>query len=294
MPDTIDAPLSLGLFFDGWELFREPALAGAVAGALLGLLGVYVVLRRVVFLSAAISQAAGLGVALSFYASLHLGLAVSPLVGAAALTGLAVLPFVGAGTDGQHDRLLGVIWLVGAAGTLAVGTRIVAEVSDIQDILFGTAVAVAPDDFARLWQVALAIGVLHLWWWRGFAAASFSRDAARVRGLPVRLLDVALFATLALAVSLTTRTLGALPAFAFSVLPAAAALAVARSVPQALVLAAALGALIGFGGYLVSFRYSLPVGPAQALVGGATVVALHAPGWALRGLRRLRARLAPA
>ncbi|MCA9526408.1 MAG: metal ABC transporter permease [Myxococcales bacterium] len=292
MPDALDAPLSLDLFFEGWELFREPALAGAIAGALLGLLGVYVVLRRVVFLSAAVSQAAGLGVALSFYAALHLGVAVSPLVGAAVLTGLAVLPFVGGGTDARRESLLGVIWLLGSAGTLAVGTRIVAEVTDIQDILFGTAVAVAPEDFARLWQVALALGLLHLWWWRGFAAASFSRDAARVQGLPVRLLDVVLFATLALAVSLTTRTLGALPAFAFSVLPAVAALAVARSVPQALVLATGLGALTGFGGYLLSFRYSLPVGPAQALLGVALVAALHGPVRAARGVRRLRARFA--
>ncbi|MEZ4466995.1 MAG: metal ABC transporter permease [bacterium] len=289
MPDTIDAPLSLGLFFDGWELFREPALAGAVAGALLGLLGVYVVLRRVVFLSAAISQAAGLGVALSFYASLHLGLAVSPLVGAAALTGLAVLPFVGAGTDGQHDRLLGVIWLVGAARTLAVGTRIVAEVSDIQDILFGT--AVAEGGAPRRLRPAVAGGAGHrpaapvvVAGLRGVvqpgrrprprpAGAAARRGAVRDAGAG-RLAD----------------DLGALPAFAFSVLPAAATLAVAWRAPGAR-LAAALGALIGFGGFLVSFRYSLPVGPAQALVGGATVVALHAPGWALRSLRR-RARLA--
>lgn len=289
-------PNPLGLFFEGWALFREPALAGAIAGALLGLLGVYVVLRRIVFLSAAISQAAGLGVALAFYGKLHLGLTglwASPTLGATLLTGLAVLPFVGSGTQAKHaNSLLGAIWLVGAAGTLAVGTRIVNEISDISDLLFGTAVAVHPDDFALLWQVSLALGVLHLWWWRGFAAASFTRDAARVRGLPVGLIDLVLFATLALAVSMTTRILGALPTFAFTVLPAVAALALSRSVAMALLLAPLFGAAGGFGGYLLSFRYNLPVGAAQALAGLGLVLVAHAPGTALAGVRRIQRRWA--
>lgn len=296
MPEN--PPLSLSLFFDGWELFREPALAGAVAGALLGLLGVYVVLRRIVFLSAAISQAAGLGVTLAFYGKLYLGftgLLASPMLGATLLTGLAVVPFVGGGTQAKHaNSLLGAIWLVGAAGALAVGTRIVNEISDVSDLLFGTAVAVLPEDFALLWHSCLALGLLHVWWWRGFSAASFTRDAARVRGMPVRLLDLVLFASLALAVSLTTRILGALPTFAFTVLPAVAALALARSVAVALVLAPVLGAAAGFGGYLLSFRYSLPVGAAQTLAGLGLVVVCHVPGQVLRAGRWTRLRLRPA
>ena len=54
---------TLQTFLDGWDVFRDPVLASFVAGATLGLLGVYIVLRRMVFVSAALSQAAGLGVA---------------------------------------------------------------------------------------------------------------------------------------------------------------------------------------------------------------------------------------
>ena len=71
----MDDGLTLSAFFEAWELFREAALTGLVAGALLGVLGVYVVLRRLVFLTAAVSQAAGLGVVSAFYAQLHFGLA---------------------------------------------------------------------------------------------------------------------------------------------------------------------------------------------------------------------------
>ena len=288
----LHAPQDLSLFFEGWVLFREPALAGAIAGALLGMLGVYVVLRRVVFLSAAVSQAAGLGVALSAYARLHLGVTgwlASPTLGAGLLTALAVIPFMGGRTHARRDALLGAIWLLGSAGTLIVGSHIVAELSDIQDLLFGTAVAVIPADFQRLWIVAAIIGGVHLWWYRGFAAASFERDSARVRGMPTQLLDVVLFATLALAISVCTRILGALPTFAFMVLPAMSALVVAWNVRSALLIAVVLGALTGFGGYLLSFRYSLPVGAAQTVLGLGLLVLISIINGAVR---LTRARLA--
>ncbi|MGM0575355.1 MAG: metal ABC transporter permease [Myxococcota bacterium] len=271
---------SLSTFFEAWGLFRAPTLTATVAAALLGVLGVYVVLRRLVFLSAAVSQAAGLGVALSFYASVHLGAAGilgDPVLGATAVTLLAVIVVAGdrSVVGARRDMLLGLVFLAGAAGTLALGTRIVQEIQDIQSLLFGSAVAVLPEDFRLVVGVAAVILALHLWAWRGFAAVSFDRDGARVRGLPVRLLDLTLYATLAVAISVSTRVLGALPTFAFSVLPAMATVRLSVNVPMALVLAGVVGAAIGFVGYVVAFLQDLPVGAAQTLVGVAVVAVVE-------------------
>ena len=270
-------PVTLEVFFDAWELFRAPALAGAIAGGVLGFLGVYIVLRRMVFLSAALSQAAGLGVALSFYAQIQLGLTgffVSPSVGAATTTLATTALLMGdrAGKGSRRDSLLGLAWLIGAAGTLAVGTRIVQEVQDIQSILFGSAVVVLDEDFAHIVEMAVPMVLLHVWWKRGFIQASFDPDGARVRGLPVTLIEIVLLTTMALAISLCTRVMGALPVFAFSVLPAMAALRVSANVDRALLVAGAIGAASGFGGYLMAFRFQLPVGASQALVAAGFVL----------------------
>ena len=262
---------TLDTFFAAWDLFADAALAGTVAGALLGFLGVYVVLRRMVFLSAALSQAAGLGVTLAFFGQIYWGLGPilgSPSLGAMLTTLLAtVIVMLDRSTLGaRRDSILGVVFLLGSAGTLVVGTRIVQELQDIQSILFGSAVAVLPGQFRLITGMAAAILAMHVWWMRGLVQASFDREGAQVRGLPVRMLDACLLCTLAAAISICTRVLGALPVFAFSVLPAFGAVRVAANVERALYLAALLGAMSGFTGYLLAFHYRLPVGASQALM----------------------------
>src|SRR3954471_9666831 len=124
-------------FADAWELFRDPVLAGVIAGSTLGYLGVYIVLRRMVFVSAALSQAAGLGVAIAFYAQFALGatgLLGDPLMMAMAFTIATMLLLMREGAERWMSResVLGAVYLVGGAGALLVGTKIRQEAHDIQ------------------------------------------------------------------------------------------------------------------------------------------------------------------
>ena len=292
MPETTP---TLSAFFEAWDLFREPALAGAVAGALLGMLGIYVVLRRMVFLSAALSQSASLGVSLAWFAQVRWSVPAwiaSPTTGGTAASLLAAGAMLAgrSSLSTRRDGVLGWVYLLGAAGTLAVGTRIVQEVQDIETLLFGSGVAVRPEDFTLLVQVSVVIGLLHLWLHRGFIQVATDQDGARVRGLPTRLVDALLIVSLAVAVSVGTRILGALPVFAFTVLPAMAALGLAVNVPQALPIAALVGGACGFGGYLVAYRYRLPVGASQTLVAALAVAAVHLLQRALAAIVALRNR----
>lgn len=264
--------MTIGEFFDAWFLLGDAVLAGAIAGATLGFLGVYVVLRRMVFLSAALSQTAGLGVALAFWASLWLGAdaySASPTLGALATTTLAValLVFARRRGAGGSDAALGVLFLAASAGTILVGTRIVEEVQDIESLLFGTAVAVEPRHLTLLALVGAGLALLHLFLWRGFVAVTIDIDGARVRRIPAFALEILLLAGLAVAIAAATRVLGAMPAFAFSILPALAAVKLAPNIPRALWLGGCLGAICGFGGYLVATLWDLPVGATQTCLG---------------------------
>lgn len=261
-----------------------------MAGAVLGYLGVFVVLRRMIFAAAAISQAAGLGVALAFFAQIHLGASLALADARVWAVLLALLTTWLVASDHRRvisrEGLLALAYLLGGGGALLVGTRISQEAHDIQSILFGTGVLVGPGDVAWVLAVGGAVLAWQLWWRRGFLFASVDPEGARVRGLPVALLDAVLLASVALLVSIATRALGALPVFAFTVLPALAAVAVTSSPAAALGLAAALGATAGVIGYVLAFLWELPVGATQTCLAGAFVALA-----VLFGGAGLRARL---
>ncbi|MCB9741417.1 MAG: metal ABC transporter permease [Alphaproteobacteria bacterium] len=267
-----------------FELFRDPILCGVIAGFALGLLAVHVVLRRMVFVSATLSQAAGLGVALGFFADIHLETHVHPTLSA---LGLALFTAWGLSLPVERLRLsreslLAGAWLAAAAGALIVGGWITQEAHDIAGILFGTAVLVTPEDLRAVAAVSALVVLIGIWWQRGFVFAGFDPEGARVQGLPVRLLELTLMALITLEVAVTTRALGALPVFAFSVLPGMAALMLTSSVRVAVPLAALLGALAGGGGYMLAFFGDLPVGAAQTAAAAALTL-IAAPIRLLRG-----------
>jgi zinc transport system permease protein len=223
-------------FSSGWDLgiYQDPVLCGILAGFALGVLGVFIVLRRAVFVTAAVSQSAGLGVAIAFLLDIHAGLKVPPVVTAFAFalaaTGLLSI-------DAQRLRLpreaiLGFAYVAASAAAVLVGDRISQEAHDVAAILFGTAVLVRPLDVWMVGCSGLFVLVAVVW--------------------------------VALEVSVATRAIGALPVFAFAVLPAMAALALLERLRYALVAAALVGGTAGGGGYLLAFFMEFPVGASRS------------------------------
>ena len=148
-------------------------------------------------------------------------------------------------------------------------------------ILFGSAVVVEPGDLYMVGAATVLLLGGHAVLWRALLFAGYDPMGARVQGMPVRALNVFLFLSVGLSVALCTRALGALPVFAFSVLPAMTALALTARIGLVFVLATLIGALSGVGGYVVSFRGDLPVGATQT----ATAAALLAAALAFRFVR---------
>ena len=263
-------------FVEGLEIFIDPILCGGAAGLVLGYLGVYVVLRRMVFVSAAITHSAGLGVACSFYGQIHLGLGLlaSPVLGAFIFgMGSTLLLAVRPERMGlTKESLIGLTFIFASGAALLVGDRISQESHDIHSIIFGTAVLVSRQDLYTVLGVGAAVLALHLWLRRGLVFASFDPDGARVQGLPVRALDFLLLLSIGLMVSVTTRALGAMPVFAFSVLPAMTALSLTRRLGPALLVASSMGLTAAVLGYVASFFLRFPVGATQTVVATAFAV----------------------
>ncbi|MCA9524085.1 MAG: metal ABC transporter permease [Myxococcales bacterium] len=286
--------LPWGRFVEGWrkDIFRAPVIAATLAGCLLGLLGVFVVLQRMVFVSAAISQASACGVVLSYIAASYIGLtwfAGHPVFGAIAFGLLASILTISNPTQlgMTREALLGVVFLGASALSLALADRITAEAHDIQSVIFGHAVSVADGDMTWIAGLFIVVVAFVLIWHRVLIFVAFDNIAARVQRVPTRMLEFTLFVSIGVSIAVCTKILGALPVFAFSVLPAVAALALSRSTLGVLLLAALFGAMSGGLGYVVATIFNYPVGASQTVV-GCSIVAIAA---LVFGIRRTYERL---
>ena len=285
----MDSAPTLSGFFAAWDLFRAPVLCALIAGVVLGFLGVHIVLRRMVFVTVAVTQASALGVALAFFAEIQLGLAMDPILGAMGFALLSTL-LVSVDPGRLHltrESVLGLAFAFTGGATLVVEGLIVQEAHDIHSILFGSAVLVRPADLLAVGITGTAVMVLHVLWFRGIAFATFDPAAARVQGLPVRLLSAFVLGSIGIMAGVTARALGALPVFALATLPAIAVLILGLDLAWACAAAALLGALAGGLGYLLAFFQELPVGASQTMVASAFVALALGGRW-------LKKRLLPA
>ncbi|MCU0692335.1 MAG: metal ABC transporter permease [Polyangiaceae bacterium] len=266
-------------FWESSFLWLEAVIAACAVGAACAVVGVYMILRRVVFLPAALSQISGLGVVLAFLlptwlASLQGSLLLSAEVLAAVVTLVAslALGWMPEPRRLSRDAVLGVAYVVASALILIIADRIPQDSHDIKDILFGNAVAVETHQMIVAVAVSALVLSVHALLFRPFLFASFDPETAAAHRVPVRAVDAVLFLTVGLTIAEATKTIGAMPVFAFAVIPAAAGLCLFTDTRLVFVAAALCGAASAFLGYWISFVGSFPTGPCMAVVTSAFLV----------------------
>jgi len=263
--------ITFGEFWGSYFLWRDPMIVGAAAGAICGFLGVYVVLRRIIFVSAALTQVSSFGVALSFYIEgLGIGIlsaAGHPFVFSIALTVAAAVFFALKKDYSRISRegIIGFGFLIASAAVVILGDRITKGSHDIASILFGSAVVVDPADVYIIPGIALAAGIILLVYMKDFIFVSFDEESARLFKYPVRALNAGLMITIALVVAVATRAIGALPVFAFLALPPLAALYFTERLRMVFILSAVIGVLSAVLGYFFSFVLSIPTGASMTM-----------------------------
>lgn len=275
----------LFLFLSSWQLWGGAVLAGSVIAAVCGFLGVYVILHRIVFVSAAMSEVSSLGVMIAFWMAQSQGVGgeqhsedIFPLVFAALFTGAFSAAMAGQASARLADRsksaeaFIGAVYLLSGAALLLVGDRVSQGAHDVANVLFGNTVIVDMPHLILMLAVCIPIFLLHVWLKKDFLLISFDPSMAMTLGYPVARLRLLLLLSLGMVISISTRTIGALPVFGFSVLPAVAALGLFQDLRRSFWAAAVIGVLSAFLGYLFSFVFSFPTGACMTLVAGAFAI----------------------
>ncbi len=275
---------SLHEFVGAREIWEVPLAASVIAGALLGFLGVYVVLRRTVFVSAALTQLSTLGLVATLLVEERVHIETEHAIEQLAVA--MVFSAVGALLLGAFrarrlpaEASVGAAWVVASALVVLGSSRLVHAAHDLGGMVFGNAVAVAASELAMLAVVAALCTAVHTAFAKELAFTSFDPETARALGMRVPLWDAVLFLTIGVAIPPAARALGALPVFAFLTLPAAGALLLRVGFRPAFALAAAFGVLAASGGYVLSWLWELPTG--ATMVALAAVLAIPGVLWRL-------------
>src|SRR3990172_6763135 len=248
-------------------------IVGAVSGAICGFLGVYVVLRRIVFVGAMLSQVSSVGVAFAFYLQGFSALSlfqslIDPFALSLVMTGAAALFFA---LNREFFRIsqegvIGFGYFLASGIVVIIADRITHEAHDIADILFGSAVVVDPKEVYIVPAVAIVAILIHWIFFKDFIFVSFDPETARLFKYPVRILNTVLLLTVGVVVAVTTRALGALPVFALVVLPALTALFLTERLSGFLYYRFYSGFYPRSSAIIFLFRHSLASGKAFKLV----------------------------
>jgi ABC-type Mn2+/Zn2+ transport system permease subunit len=251
--------------------FMRLALAASIAtGVSLSLIGVYLSIRRVVFLGLVVANAATLGAALAQAA----GWAPELTSLACAVAAAALLGGVEAPSRVPAESVMGWAYAAASSATVLVLSWAPGGSADTMHLLFGNVLSVQEADVLELTIVAAVIGLAQVIFGRRFLLVTFDPDAATVAGVDTRLWSLVLNLATGVAAATAVRGIGALLTFGLLALPAMAALLMARSVRATFLVAGVLGAVLPSLALVVSFYLDLPVGPtAVALLAIAVLLA---------------------
>lgn len=252
------------------EAFLLNALGAALlSGTLCAFLGVYVHLKRIIFIGIALSEVAALGVAAGLYVGIW------PEAAASVLTVLVALLFWWPGRQGflSREAILGLVYCVAAAlAILLLAANPMAEAHGV-DLVSGNLLYTMGDDIVLLCLLAGGIFALHLLLFPRLLFVSFDPETARSLGLGEGTAEFLIYLTLGLCIAVSMKTTGILFVFSSMVIPPMVGLVLCRRVWMVFVVAVSVAAAAGFLGLWVSFAWDLPTGPTIVCVEGLFFVA---------------------
>ena len=264
-----------------FEIFPYAIMGSIAAGIICSFLGVFVVSQRVVFLGAALTQAAVAGVAFAFLHLLNLEDLLAPIFGADFMSDtffhhfehtffsllfsvIAVIIFSQSNRQNllTKDGLLGIIFVVAIAlRIIFIQKSPIAEVAEIESILRGDILFIGSQEFYTLLIILVIVFLIFFLFSKQLKFVTFDSETAAAHGINDWLWLLIFYLTVGVGISLTTRFVGDVFTFAFLILPASTALMLAKRVTGVFVYAIIIGSAIPPIAIYLAFIYDISSGP---------------------------------
>ncbi len=251
-----------------YDFMQHALAAGVLVSIACGVVGTYVVVRRMVFISGGVSHATFGGIGLAYYVGFN------PIAGA---LGFAVLAAMAMGILSRRMHLsedtgIGVLWATGMAlGVVFVGLSD-GYAPDLFSYLFGNILTVQRSDLLFMALLNAVIIITVLAFYKEFLAISFDEEFSRAEGVPTNALNMVLLGLIALTIVMVIRVVGIVLVIALLSIPPAIARQYTHRLSTMMWLAVAVSVVLATGGIALSYVMDLGSGATIILLGGVALL----------------------
>jgi manganese/iron transport system permease protein/iron/zinc/copper transport system permease protein len=264
-----------------YEFFQRGIVAATMVGALCGLMGVYVVLRRMSYIGHGLSHSVFGGAVVSWVIgwNFYVGAGLWGFFSALLIDATARRRSIGA------DAAIGIVTTASFALGVAIISRTRSFTRDFESALFGNILGVTERDLAIIGGVTVVVVAAVFVGYKQLLFATFDPELAPVYGVPARWIEAGLALALAATTVASMNVVGVTLIAAALVIPPATARLLTDSFARMLVLSTAIGACCGFAGMLLSYHQDIASGAAIVLLAAALFAVAYLGTGLLRSLR---------
>ncbi len=264
-----------------YQFMQYAILAGFLVSLSCGIVGTYIVVRRITYIAGGIAHCVlgGMGAA-RYFQTVHGWTGFHPIHGAviAAILAAVIIAFVSLRARQREDTVIGAVWSIG----MAIGVLFIAKTpgynEDLMSYLFGNILMVTPQDLRLIGLLDLVVLGAGILFYNQFQAICFDEEFARLRGINVEFYYLLLLCLTALTVVLVITVVGIVMVIALLTLPVAIAGRFSQSLWQMMILSFLFSSLFTITGLALSYQPDLPAGAMIIMVSGMVYLVVACSG----------------
>ena len=245
-----------------YSFFQNALLGSLLASILCGLVGTYIVTRRLVFISGGLTHASFGGVGLGVFFGFN------PIFSAMIFTVLSALgvQWLSTRNDMREDSAIAVFWTLGMSLGVIFCFLSPSFMPDLSSYLFGNILTITNTDLISLAVLTLIALVVFTVWYRPVMYLAFDKEFARSQGIPVAIMEYLLLAFIALTIVSCLRMVGIVLVISLLTIPQSTANLFTFSYKKIMLYSVLIGYLSCLGGLFMSYYLNVPSGASIILI----------------------------
>jgi zinc transport system permease protein len=239
-----------------YDFLTNAFIASILSGITCGIVGSYIVTRRIVFLSSGITHASFGGLGIALYAG------IDPLLGALTFASASSVGIEFASRRGgiREDSVVGIIWSMGMAiGALFMSLR-PGYATDLTSYLFGNILLVTPQNIIWLTILTVVLIVGSILWLRRLMYITFDEEYAKSQGINTTLVSYIMAVVIAISIVLSIKVMGIILLLSLITIPTVIANDITKDFKMITPLSAIIAVVGNVLGFILSYEYDIPTG----------------------------------